>query len=248
MFALVAIALMSGASLLQPVPALAANTNNAGRPMMGREMMKGPFVAGTVSAVQGTTITVNGHSSANKDNATANYQVDASNAKVMKDKASSNVSSIAVGDNVLVQGTLSGNTITATNILDGMKGPMGMKHEGRTDTDFPTVTGNGEPVVAGTITSISGNDIVVTNKSNVSYSIDATNAKVMEGATAGTVANLQTGEMVVVQGTVSGHTVVASTIIHNKHQAGATNSSNSTPAQPGFFGRIGGFFSRLFGF
>ncbi|MBU6370981.1 MAG: hypothetical protein KGH93_02055 [Patescibacteria group bacterium] len=47
------------------------------------------------------------------------YTVDATNANVVIDnKASSSVSAIAVGDKVLVQGTVSGTSVTATVIVD----------------------------------------------------------------------------------------------------------------------------------
>ena len=69
---------------------------------------------GTVSAINGNTITLTG-----KDGKT--YTVDASSASVKK-VADSSVSNIAVGDTLMVNGTTSGTTITAKNITDGILG------------------------------------------------------------------------------------------------------------------------------
>lgn len=47
------------------------------------------------------------------------YAVDASNATVRKNNATSTVSAIAVGDRVLVRGTVNGTSVTAASIIDG---------------------------------------------------------------------------------------------------------------------------------
>jgi membrane-bound inhibitor of C-type lysozyme len=85
-----------------------------------------PGVMGTVSSVDGTTLTVTGFgrpdSASSTNTATTTYSVDASGATVMKDNATSTVSAIAVGDAVTVRGTVSGTSITATSIFDGKFG------------------------------------------------------------------------------------------------------------------------------
>jgi hypothetical protein len=90
--------------------------------MMGMQ----PGVMGSVVSVNGTTLTVSGHSG--MGSATTTFTVDASAAKVIKvssgKPASSTVSSIAVGDKVMVEGTVSGTSITATTVLDGLLGGM----------------------------------------------------------------------------------------------------------------------------
>lgn len=90
---------------------------------------RGPGVVGTVSAVNGSSLTVAG-----KNGTT--YTVDASSANVMKfaqgtKPAASTVSSIVVGDTVGIRGTVSGTTVTATDIMDGIPS-MGM-HRGQQD-------------------------------------------------------------------------------------------------------------------
>ena len=105
------------------------------------------------------------------------------------------------------------------------------------------ITGNGQPVIAGTISAVSGDTLTVTNKSNVTYTVDATNAKIVQGQTTIAVSNLAVGDSVVVQGTVNGNSVTASSVIDQKV------STTGTTTQPrGFFGMIGSFFSHIFGF
>jgi len=77
-----------------------------------------PAVRGKVTAISGTTLTVANASS-------TVFTVDASNATVMKivagaKAAASTVSAIQTGDTVSVMGTLSGTSVTATSIRDGV--------------------------------------------------------------------------------------------------------------------------------
>ncbi len=81
-----------------------------------------PAVIGKVVSISGTTLTVTGRSA---NNATTTYTVDASAAKIMKGKQTATstpatISNVAVGDNVVVIGTLSGTSITAKVIIDGL--------------------------------------------------------------------------------------------------------------------------------
>jgi hypothetical protein len=190
---------------------------------------------GTVTAISGNILTVT-----DKQNSTT-YTVDASNATVTKVSAptastapSSSasrtqhtkptettiaVSAIAVGDEVSVQGTVSGTTITATTIRDGQFGGarMGGPHGGM-----------GKPAVAGTVTAVSGSTLTVTDKqSSTSYTVDVSNAtlkKINPGTSATgatptkptettiTASEITVGDTVMVQGTVSGTTVNATKI------------------------------------
>lgn len=204
-------------------------------------MQRAPGVFGTVASVNGNTITVT--SKGFGQNATATtYTVDATNATVTKAGAASSVSAIAVGDTVMVQGTVSGTSVTATKINDGVM----MMGKGGAGAGMPAITGNGEPVVAGTVTAINGNSVTITNKSSVTYTIDVTSAKITkQGVTSPTISNVSVGDQVVVQGTVNGNAVTATTLVD---QGAAGGTSNGAPAHTGFLGAIGGFFSKLFGF
>ena len=120
------------------VPAVGAMTPQGRGGMMGAHK---PGVMGTVTAISGNTITVtskqfSAHQWGGSGTAQASpttqptpttitYTVDATNATVKKNAATSAVSSIAVGDMVMVQGTVSGTSVTATSIIDGMGRGMG---------------------------------------------------------------------------------------------------------------------------
>lgn len=71
-----------------------------------------PVVGGAVTAINGNTLTIT-----NKSNVT--YTVDVSSAKITKTGlASSTVSNISAGDNVVIQGAVNGNSVTASSVID----------------------------------------------------------------------------------------------------------------------------------
>ncbi len=88
-----------------------------GMEMMGRGGPGGPGMGarGTVTAVSGSTITVSGKDS-------TSYTVNADSAKVSK-TVDIAVGDIKVGDEIDAQGTLSGTTVTAVHIMDGIPTP-----------------------------------------------------------------------------------------------------------------------------
>ena len=202
--------------------------------VMSQGPRAGMGIRGTVSAISGTSITMTGVAAPNRGTAIT-YTVDASSATVMKSGAASSVSNIAVGDTIIVQGTVSGTNITAKTIRDGL--PQ------------QAIQGNGEPVVAGSVTAISGSTITITNKSNVTYTIDATNAKFdVKGVLSPTISNITVGDNITVQGTVNGNAVTASSVIK---QEAKTTTGNGKPKQDfmgGVFNGIGNFFKHMFGF
>ena len=201
----------------------------------------GRGIGGTVASVSGTTLTVTSKAGPNGGTATT-YTVDASSATVTKSGATSSVSGIAVGDTVMVQGTVSGTSVTATSISDGQFGKGGMS--GQT----PSIQGNGQPIVAGKVATISGTTLTITNNSNVTYTIDASSAKVTQGQNTITTSNINTGDTIIAQGTVNGTSVVASSVIDQTRPAGTTTTTPGQQSNPGFFGSIGQFFMHLFGF
>ena len=227
---------------------------------MGVGAMK-PGIIGTVSSVNGTTITVAGHEFGPNmmKQATTTYMVDASGATVVKNDATSSVSAISSGDTVFVIGTISGSNVVATSIRDGMimRGRFGPGGPGKgpdmggfASSTMP-ISGNGQPVVAGTVSSMNGSTVTITTSSNVTYTIDASNAKVVKGPAAATLANVAVGDFVVVQGSVNGTSVTASSIIDGRGPGGNGNSSageGNGDHGEGIFGAIGSFFKHLFGF
>ena len=239
-------------------------------------MQSGIF--GTVSAVNGNSLTVTSGARPSRPMpeqatgatpaavATTTYTVDATNAKIYKGSATTtvSVSDIAIGDTVMVQGTVSGTSVTATVIRDGavpMAGRPGMGDKlGRgassTASGTPPIQGNGEPVIGGNVTAISGTSITVTNASNVTYTIDAASTTIVKNGTSTAVGNIAVGDNLIVQGAVSGNSVTASSIIDQGIKAAKSSSTNGSSTKPqgggsgfgGIFGAIGGFFQHLFGF
>ncbi|HEX7724603.1 MAG TPA: DUF5666 domain-containing protein [Candidatus Paceibacterota bacterium] len=249
------------------VPAFAQTQINAsvqgGRPAQTRDhqgpgkgagmmMRTVPGITGVVTAINGTTLTVSGHGpgqSTSKMTATTTYMVDASHATIFKKNATSTFSSIALNDRVYIQGTVTGTNVVAQVIRDGIPGdikrPGGV--EGGPGGARPPVKGNGQPVVAGTVSSVNGTSVTITTASNTSFVIDASNATVMKGGSASTASAIATGDFLIVQGVVNGSSVTASSIIDGK-AAPQGSSSGPTGAGNGFFGSIGHFFKGIFGF
>ena len=252
------------ATFATAIPALAATPNYAGRGMMNRGNMTKPGVFGTVSAINGNILTVASKqwsksvagTTTTPTTSTIAYTIDATNAKIMKNNVAGTVSSIVVGDNVMAQGTLTGTNLVATTIRDGqigtgMRGGSGGSVTGNQFAKISPITGNGQPVVAGTVSAMNNSSLTITNKSNVSYTVDATNAKIVQGQNTISVSNITMGDMVIVQGAVNGNAITASSIIDQTKPATATTTSGGTTnTQPsrGFFGSIGHFFSSIFGF
>ena len=213
-----ALALAAVGSFALAVPAFA----------QGRMANRGqaPAVVGTVSSISGTTLTVATKAKPNGGVATV-YTVDASSATVTKNGAASSATNIATGDTVMIQGTITGTNVVAKNIRDGVPSTQ------------PAIEGNGQPVVAGLVTVISGNIITITNKS-VTYTINATSAKiVINGVVSPTISNITVGDNLIIQGTVNGTSVAATSVIDQKAKI---------KPQSGLMGSVVNFFKHLFGF
>lgn len=215
-----------------------------------------PAIVGTVASVSGTTlmVTAKNWQRGTATTTSTTYTVNAANASVTKGSASSTVAAIAVGDSVVVRGTVSGTNITATTILDSMMRVRSGAMPGRKlgmGFASSTITGNGQPVIGGTVTAVSGTTLTITNKSNVIYTVDATSATVSKrGVTSATVTNITIGDNVVIQGTVNSTAVIASSVVDQGTTPAMSTTTTDTNPKPhiGFMGAIGGFFSHLFGF
>lgn len=165
----------------------------------------GMGAAGTVTAVNGNTITIT-----SKDG--TSYTIEAGAASITKDMTVG-VSDIKVGDTIMAQGTKNGTTVTATAIHDG-KMPMG----GRGG-----MMGGMGRGVHGTVSAISGNTLTVTatnpkDSTTSTYTVDASSAKVLKGdgttkPADSTLSAVAVGDTVGIQGEVTGTNVVAKMII-----------------------------------
>ena len=222
-------------------------------------MMK-PGVFGTVSAISGNTITIAGKTGFGSTATSVTYSIDATSATITKANVAGSISSIAVGDTIAVQGTVTGTNVVATSIRDGiaMRGNRGIEDEAIGAPEQPgdvsqtPAVGNGQPIVAGSVTSVSGSTIAITNKSNATFTIDASNAKFLQGKTTIALSNIAVGDSIIAQGTINGSAVTASTIVDETHPQAAPTTTPGTPAPKpashGMFGGIGSFFKHLFGF
>lgn len=222
-------------------------------------------VVGTVTSVSGTTLTVNVKASQHENKTAASstvYTVDATNAVVTKAGASSTVGAITVGDRVVILGTVTGTNVVATKIIDGkMFGRPEMSDRnskmGNASTGVQFLPGNGNPVIGGNVTAMSSTTLTVTTKSGTVYTVNTASTTVQKagiGSTVATLSSIALGDNVLVQGTVNGTSVTASSII-DQGTVGSVPSvfgENGGTAKPvghqGFMGAIGGFFSHLFGF
>lgn len=205
-------------------------------------------VFGKVTTISGSTLTVE-RKGFGKDATTASYSVDASSAKVEKSGAAATLADIAVGDTVMVAGTVNGMSVTATMIRDGFPG-RGDHPFGGAPTWPQLPPGNGQPVVMGTVSAISGSTLTVGNEAGVTYTVDATSAKVSKGGKDAALSDVATDDVVLVQGTVNGTSVTAASVIDQTFVRPAPASGTTTPPahRAGFFESIHGFFSHLFGF
>jgi hypothetical protein len=90
--------------------------------------MMRPTVVGQVTAISDNTITINGRQGyGRKDNTTTTpvittttFTIDATNAKIEKGGNTVTITNITVGDTIMVQGTVTGTNVIATNIRDGV--------------------------------------------------------------------------------------------------------------------------------
>jgi len=227
--------------------------NNQSGDMVGRGLRINddkmtPNVVGKVLAKNGNMLTVvSKQGFYNKDGSakTTTFTVDTTNAKILRGQTAITIADVAIGDNVVVQGTITGTNVVATIVRDGKVG------EGNDDKDgnnqaMLQIQGNGQPVVAGTVSAISGSTITITNSGTATYTVDATNAKILQGKNTITISGIKVGDSIMVQGTVNGTFIAASTIIDQVKLAAKAGIGQKP--KMGIFGSVGQFFRRLFGF
>ena len=193
-----------------------------------------PGVFGKITAISGDTITIEsqkwakgqGSSSTSSTDTTTStsYTVDATNAAITVGKQGSaptmgTISSLAVGDMIGVEGTVSGTSVTATKIMSGMMGGPGMGRGG------PGMGGRG---TEGTVTAVSGNTITITKQDGTTETIDASSATVSKMVTEN-VSDIQVGERISADGTTSGTTVTAKHIMAGLPAAPTPNTTSTAP-------------------
>ena len=102
---------LAGTFIINSTSAQAATSGQGWSGTNAETRQKNPGVFGTVTAIDGTTITITSKampSRNSKTSATATaattYSIDASNATVTKNNTTAAVSNIAIGDTIMVQG------------------------------------------------------------------------------------------------------------------------------------------------
>jgi hypothetical protein len=199
---------MSGTAFAASItPMIGGNeSSESGNRPIGTVGMVRPAVIGTVSAINSNTLTVTAKNWMRSRSTTAapttvtTYTVDATNATVTKNGATTTLSAILIGDTVQVQGTVNGSTVTATAIRDGvgqgmMKG--GIERQKSLLPQTSPIQGDGQPVVGGSVTAISGATLTIMNKSNVTYTINAASTTIVKmGTPSATFSSIAVGDTV----------------------------------------------------
>lgn len=249
-YAVIALATLATLATVSPVLAESQQINEQTTRPSNRAMMR-PVVLGTVVAISGQTITISGNQGFGANTPATTYTIDATNAKITKDKTVGTITSILVGDKIMVSGTITGTSVVATNIRDGLNQDRKNEPNSQQGKNLQDqIIGNGMPIIGGTVTSVSGNTIVITNSSQNSYTIDASSATLTEGQNTITISNITVGDVIIAQGTINGNSMTATSVRDQKKMNNPTSSSSESTNQPhqGFFGRIGSFFKHMFGF
>lgn len=141
----------------------------------------------------------------------------------------------------------SAQVIKASGGVDNYAYGHGELTVGVSSTDM--FSGDGEPVVAGKVTAVSSSTISITNNSDVTYTIEASNAKVFvnQGVTT-SLEGISVGDTVLVQGEVSGTDVTATSILDQTTRVDASSTTANKGMFTGFFSGVGQFFMHVFGF
>jgi preprotein translocase subunit YajC len=169
-------------------------------------------VVGTVTAKSGSTLTVLGKNGMSYTVATANAMIWADGSQ------SSSVSNIDVGDSVIIQGTISGSSVTAAKVYG---------------VTLPSTAANGG--IRGTVTAVNNDSFTLMVSGGTTYTVNTDDADFKDRKGGDEDRNeLKVGETVIVSGDVSGSTIDADMVSEAK-------------VNTGFFHKVGNFFKNLFG-
>ena len=178
-------------------------------PEFGKHENRGAM--GTIASINGNIITITTRERGNETELTKTVTV-SSDTKYTKDRTATNLSDLAVGQMIMVQGTkdTSGN-ITANSI--------------NIETKIPEFKGHECRGAMGTIASISGNTITITTRergngteSTKTVTVSSDTKYTKDRDTAIALSDLATGQMIMVQGTkdTSGNITATSVDIATK--------------------------------
>ena len=223
-----------------------------------KQVAKSLVVVGNVSAINGNHITLtyiknislkNQTGTSSQPMGTTTHEIDASDAVIMKNDATSSVSNILIGDTILVQGITSDkNSIVAKTIRDITAIKTQHKQISNNKKTKTTIDKNTQSFIVGTISVINGSTITITNKVNGTYSIDTTNAKIVLGNKIVSIQNVTVGDNIMVQGIVKASSVVASKIVDQGQKINSIKSPTTQKTKSGVLKNIGGLIKNLFKF
>ncbi len=213
------------------------------------------IILGTVSSINGNNILLyikQGTSAKTKNQlpviATTTHVVDATNASVLINNATSSISEIAVGDTLFVQGVADGNKKIIANIIrdiatiNSKVKVISNNNQKQNSTSTLANNSGSQPVIIGTVTSINNSTIIIKDRNSTSFSIDATSAKILKKNGEILVSNIALGDYLMVQGKISSSSAVA-TVILDRGIIATTSASKSTT---NIFNKIGNFIKGLF--
>lgn len=192
-------------------------------------------VSGSVTAVSGTTLTLTVPS---RNGDTKTFTIDANGATVLTKSGTGSLSDVSVGTRISVKGEVDGSNVDAETIHVMPAAPTKPAKPERPEAKpLPAAyEGDGSPIVIGKVTAVVGSTLTLDNKSSSNYTVNAAGADFAKGGKAQTLADIAVGDTVMVQGTVNGSNVTASSIIEQPGKGGH-----------GFFGFLGLLFGKLFG-
>lgn len=188
----------------------------------------GRGTAGTITAIDGSTLTI--EATARDSGDTSTVTVETTDETTVTESVEGSLADLAAGDNVVVTGTSADGTVIAERIVDsgdleatgpGAGGRTGTPPEGMGTPPEGMGTppegmgtppeGMGTPTV-GTIASIDGSTLVVETSDGESVTVTATDDTTITVTEELTVADLATGDTITVTGTTTDATVSATSI------------------------------------
>lgn len=91
------------------------------------------------------------------------------------------------------------------------------------------------PNIIGVVSTVNGNTLIITSKAQknkknpTTYTVDATNAKVIKAGTSTSVSNITVGDTVLVKGSIHGSNITATSILDRDKHIQKGKKTNKTP-------------------
>ncbi|MFA5996501.1 MAG: hypothetical protein WC790_02150 [Candidatus Paceibacterota bacterium] len=193
--------LVGGAVTALATTASAANQDGTGPAQSAQRVHgRGPGIGGTITAIQGSTITITDKRDAKT------YTIDASGAAMKKMSigtapVTETLADLAVGEMIMARGAVSGTSVTATEVIEG---------DFRFDGTRPMQSNR--PGVIGTVTAVQGSTITVTNMDGTVHTVDASEA-IVEKHVSSSLSDITVGARINAMGDISGTSVKAKVIV-----------------------------------